>query len=62
MTRAEILQEIKDIDHELNDRKHHNSFMQLRAYRRRRARLHKMIDSHAFATRHMPHQQLSLSL
>lgn len=62
MNRAELRQEIKDIDLELKERSMFNSPLQLRAYRRRRSKLHRMLDDHAFTAKHMTKQQLSLSL
>lgn len=62
MSRADILQEIKDLDQELK-RVNYNSPMQLRAYRRRRAKLHKMLDEHAhLAKQHVDERQLSLAI
>lgn len=62
MSRADLMQEIKDLDHELN-RKNYHSPMQLRAFRRRRAQLHKMLNDHAhLAKAHVDQRQLSLSI
>lgn len=61
MNRANIVQEIHEIDQELKKHLQHNSPLQLRAWRRRRATLHRMLNEHA-QSHVKSKQQLSLSL
>ena len=63
MSLADITQEIREIDLELKKHAEHNSPLQLRAWRRRRAKLHRMLNDHAqFVRHHGSREQLSLSL
>lgn len=48
MTRADIILEIRELDAEIKEKRIYNSPLQLRAYRRRRAKLHSMLNEHAF--------------
>lgn len=62
MSRADILQEIRELKTELKDRRVYNSSLQLRAFRRRLKRLHRMLDGHAHTRRQARDKEAQLTL
>jgi hypothetical protein len=62
MSRADILQEIRELRTELKDRRIYNSALQLRAFRRRLKRLHRMLDGHAHTRKQARDKETQLTL